>query len=379
MRKLIASLSLVLITGINAETSDNLVQDPYVEFLDSTYDYPNIHNHGTWQQDPYIYTGNIDYEHSAVAEYDINLDTLKFEITKANYGYKYSAYSTGEGAIALALIDADGKMIDDAIHEFNITTVNQWIDVDKVYNDMDKLSQAKEFWLGIGGKSDRNGSDDIRITDIYLTYDYQEIPLDIVTDNSLKLALNDNTYNFPAQDLSMPEQIKVDEVKVEEPKIESTPTEAPKSTEEPKSTEVSKEEVKEINNVDKVEPKLTKEDSSTKTTKSKEVTKNESKTKTRTKQRSTGVAEALETTSMVSIASNSINTNNPGSFFGNTGMDFESYTGIELVELVQLTEPSFYEEPDFYDTEIKLTDNIQLNNIDFYKGTNWYGSNTQFY
>ena len=376
MLKLIASLSLVLTTGINALTSDNLVQDPYVEFLDSTYDYPNIHNHGTWQQDPYIYTGNINYEHSAVAEYDINLDTLKFEITQANYGYKYSAYSTGEGAIALALIDADGNMIDDAIHEFDITTVNQWIDVDKVYNDMDKLSQAKQFWLGIGGVSDRNGTDDIRITDIYLTYDYQEIPLDLITDNSLKTALNDSVYDFPALDLP---EIKVEEpveVKVEPIEQPSAATPAPSNLSKPK---VSNDSVKEVKSAAVVEPKSTKVKSSTKTKKSKEVTKNESKTKTRTKSRTAGVAEALETTSMVSIASNSINTNDPGSFFGSIGMDFESYTGVELVELIQLTEPSFYEEPDFYDTEIALTDNIQLNNIDFYKGTNWYGSNTQFY
>ena len=376
MRKLIASLSLVLTTGINALTSDNLVQDPYVEFLDSTYDYPNIHNHGTWQQDPYIYTGNIDYEHSAVAEYDINLDTLKFEITQANYGYKYSAYSTGEGAIALALIDADGNMIDDAIHEFDITTVNQWIDVDKVYNDMDKLSQAKQFWLGIGGVSDRNGTDDIRITDIYLTYDYQEIPLDLITDNSLKTALNDSVYDFPALDLP---EIKVEEpveVKVEPIEQPSAATPAPSNLSKPK---VSNDSVKEVKSAAVVEPKSTKVESSTKTKKSKEVTKNESKTKTRTKSRTAGVAEALETTSIVTLASNSINTNDPGSFFGSIGMDFESYTGVELVELIQLTEPSFYEEPDFYDTEIALTDNIQLNNIDFYKGTNWYGSNTKFY
>jgi len=376
MRKLIASLSLVLITGINAETSDNLVQDPYVEFLDSTYDYPNIHNHGTWQQDPYIYTGNINYEHSAVAEYDINLDTLKFEITQANYGYKYSAYSTGEGAIALALIDADGNMIDDAIHEFDITTVNQWIDVDKVYNDMDKLSQAKQFWLGIGGVSDRNGTDDIRITDIYLTYDYQEIPLDLITDNSLKTALNDSVYDFPALDLP---EIKVEEpveVKVEPIEQPSAATPAPSNLSKPK---VSNDSVKEVKSAAVVEPKSTKVESSTKTKKSKEVTKNESKTKTRTKSRTAGVAEALETTSIVTLASNSINTNDPGSFFGSIGMDFESYTGVELVELIQLTEPSFYEEPDFYDTEIALTDNIQLNNIDFYKGTDWYGSNTKFY
>jgi len=376
MRKLIASLSLVLITGINAETSDNLVQDPYVEFLDSTYDYPNIHNHGTWQQDPYIYTGNIDYEHSAVAEYDINLDTLKFEITQANYGYKYSAYSTGEGAIALALIDADGNMIDDAIHEFDITTVNQWIDVDKVYNDMDKLSQAKQFWLGVSGVSDRNGTDDIRITDIYLTYDYQEIPLDLITDNSLKTALNDSVYDFPALDLP---EIKVEEpveIKVEPIEQPSAATPAPSNLSKPK---VSNDSVKEVKSAAVVEPKSTKVESSTKTKKSKEVTKNESKTKTRTKSRTAGVSEALETASIVTLASNSINTNDPGSFFGNTGMDFESYTGVELVELIQLTEPSFYEEPDFYDTEIALTDNIQLNNIDFYKGTNWYGSNTKFY
>ena len=369
MRKLIASLSLVLTTGINALTSDNLVQDPYVEFLDSTYDYPNIHNHGTWQQDPYIYTGNINYEHSAVAEYDINLDTLKFEITQANYGYTYKSYSTGEGAIAIALIDADGNMIDDAVHEFDITTVNEWIDVDKIYNDMDNLSQAKELWLGIGGISDRNFTDDIMITDIYLTYEYQEIPLDIITDTSISLALDDSaytklpevSYDFPAEVPSAPEPEVTQPTQTQAPTPTPvvaptpTPTPAPATTPQP----VAK--------------------TTTKTTTTKKESKSASKTETRKESRSEGVAQVIETTSLVATAVGVNNFSNPAEFFASVGMDFESYTGVNLVEVIQLNEPTFYEEPDFYEQEITLNDNIQLNNIDFYKENNWYGSNTKFY
>ena len=376
MRKLIASLSLVLTTGINALTSYNLVQDPYVEFLDSTYDYPNIHNHGTWSQDPYIYTGSSSYEHTATSDYNINLDTLKFEITKVNYGYSYKAYYDGLGAIGLAIIDANGDIIDSTTYEFDITASNDLTTVDRIYNETAYLKEADTIRLGVGGLSDRNGTDDIMITDIYLTYDYQEIPLDLITDNSLKTALNDSVYDFPA--LELPE-IKVEqpiETKVEPIEQPSAATPAPSNLSTPK---VSNDSVKEVKSAAVVEPKSTKVESSTKTKKSKEVTKNESKTKTTTKSRTAGVSEALETTSMVSIASNSVNLNDPGSFFGSIGMDFESYTGVELVELIHLTEPSFYDEPDFYDTEIALTDNIQLNNIDFYKGTNWYGSNTKFY
>ena len=361
MLKLIASLSLVLTTGINALTSDNLVQDPYVEFLDSTYDYPNIHNHGTWTQDPYIYTGNSYYQHSAVAEYDINLDTLKFEITQANYGYKYKSYITGEGAIAIALIDADGNMIDDAIHEFDITTVNEWIDVDKIYNDMDNLSQAKELWLGVGGISDRNGTDDIMITDIYLTYEYQEIPLDIITDTSISLALDDKytklpevSYDFPAEITSTPEPEVTQPTQTQSPAPTPTPVVAPTPVSAPTPTPKS------------VAKPTTAKTKTAKTTTKKE-SKSASKTETRKESRTDAVAEVIETTSLVATAVGINNFSNPAEFFSNTGMDFESYTGVDLVEVIQLEEAAFYDEPDFYEQEIALNDNIQLNNIDFYK------------
>jgi len=377
MRKLIASLSLVLTTGINALTSDNLVQDPYVEFLDSTYDYPNIHNHGTWQQDPYIYTGNINYEHSAVAEYDINLDTLKFEITQANYGYTYKSYSTGEGAIAIALIDADGNMIDDAVHEFDITTVNEWIDVDKIYNNMDNLSQAKELWLGVGGISDSGGTDDIMITDIYLTYEYQEIPLDIITDTSISLAFDDSvytklpevSYDFPAEMPSTPEPEVTQPTQTQAPAPTPTLTLVAAPTPTPVSTPTT---------TLKSTPKPVAKTTTAKTTTKKE-SKSASKTETRKESRSEGVAQAIETTSLVATAVGVNNFSNPAEFFSNTGMDFESYTGVDLVELIELEEAAFYDEPDFYEQEIALNDNIQLNNIDFYKENNWYGSNTKFY
>ena len=370
MRKLIAGLSLVLTTGINALTSDNLVQDPYVEFLDSTYDYPNIHNHGTWQQDPYIYTGNSNYEHTATADYSINLDTLTFEITQVNYGYSYKAYYDGLGAIGLALLDADGNMIDSTTYEFDITASNTLTDVDRVYNQMDNLSQADTIRLGVGGISDRNGTDDIMITDIYLNYEYQEIPLDIITDTSISLALDDSaytklpdvSYDFPAEVPSVPEpevtQPTQTQAPTPTPVVAPTPTPAPAPATTPQPVEKT---------------------TTTKTTTTKKESKSASKTETRKESRSEGGAQVIETTSLVATAVGVNNFSNPAEFFASVGMDFESYTGVDLVEVIQLNEPTFYEEPDFYEQEIALNDNIQLNNIDFYKENNWYGSNTQFY
>lgn len=378
MRKLIASLSLALITGINAETSDNLVQDPYVDFLDSTYDYPNIHNHGTWVQDPYIYTGNSNYEHSATADYSINLDTLTYEITKVNYGYSYKAYYDGLGAIGLALLDADGNMIDSTTYEFDITASNTLTDVDRVYNQMDNLSQANTIRLGVGGISDRNGTDDIMITDIYLNYEYQEIPLDIITDTSISLAL-DNTYttlpthsyDFPAVEMpTTTPEVQAPAPQPVAPTPAPTPTPSPAPVAAPQTQSV------------KAQPKQTQKTQSVKK-ETKEVKKNETKAASTTK----GINEYRIATSVENITGPSMGTGmgngigfgNTDTFFGSTGVDMASFTGVDLVELIQLTEPTFYDEPDFYEQEINLTDNIQLDNIDFYKGTNWYGSNIKFY
>ena len=377
MRKLIASLSLVLTTGINALTSDNLVQDPYVEFLDSTYDYPNIHNHGTWSQDPYIYTGSSSYEHTATSDYNINLDTLKFEITKVNYGYSYKAYYDGLGAIGLAIIDANGDIIDSTTYEFDITASNDLTTVDRIYNETAYLKEADTIRLGVGGLSDRNGTDDIMITDIYLTYEYQEIPLDIITDTSISLALDDSvytklpevSYDFPAEMPSTPEPEVTQPTQTQAPAPTPTLTLVAAPTPTPVSTPTT---------TLKSTPKPVVKTTTAKTTTKKE-SKSASKTETRKESRSEGVAQAIETTSLVATAVGVNNFSNPAEFFSNTGMDFESYTGVDLVELIELEEAAFYDEPDFYEQEIALNDNIQLNNIDFYKENNWYGSNTKFY
>ena len=367
MKKLLLSLSLVLITGINAETitTENLFDDPYNDFLDGKYEYPNIHMHGDGSYDPYIYTGaSLNYRDSAVAEHQINLDKLTYEITQVNYGYKYYSNQSGEVAIAIALIDDDGTMIDDAIMEYDIIT-GQWVNIDRIYNDMEKLNLTKEIWMGVAGSSDRNGTDDIRIGDIYMTYDYQEIPLDLITDPVYDIAKVDIKYDLDASGMPKIDEIKV-EVKVDEVKVDTpAPTVAQpvqQPVTQPSTTTVQK----------KTE---TKKQTAKKETKGNK--KNESKQTTNT--RNQRDIENFTTASMVSSMVDSSTGGSVNGFFSTNGMDLLSSGGIDLVDTIQLIEPTFYDEPDFYESEILLTDTLKFNNIDFYKETNWYGSNTKFY
>ena len=357
MRRIV--LSLALITGISlAETSENLFDDPYNDFLDGQYAYPNIHMHGDGSYDPYIYTGSsLNYRDSAVAEHEINLDKLTYEITKVNYGYKYFSYAPGEVAIAIALIDEDGTMIDDSVMEYNITT-NQWINVDRVYNDMEKLSRAKELWMGIAGSSDWNGTDDIQIGDIYMTYDYQEIPLDLITDPVYSIAkVTDIKYDLDADGMPKIDEVKVEVVKVDVPENTSVVNQSVPVTQQ----QTSKAPTKAQGQSSKKE---------TKQTANKEVKKNEVQTKT-----------AMRAVELVQASSNSVPNIGTESLFirGSIGVDVLAAGGVDLIDTLQFNEMDFYDEPDFYEDELKLADTLQFNQPQFYKETNWYGSNNQFY
>jgi len=354
-------LSLALITGISlAETTENLFSDPFNDFLDGKYEYPNIHMHGDGSYDPYIYTGSsLNYRDSAVAEHEINLDKLTYEITKVNYGYKYFSYQSGEVAIAIALIDDDGTMIDDSVMEYNITT-GQWINIDRVYNDMEKLSRAKELWMGIAGSSDNNGGDDIRIGDIYMTYDYQEIPLDLITDPVYSVAkITDIKYDLDANGMPKIDEVKIEEVKIEEVKVD-VPTNTPVVNQ---PVSVSQQQPSKTST--KTQRQASKKE--TKQTNKKEVKKNEVQTKT-----------AMRTVELVQTASNNIPTIGTESLFvgGSIGVDVLAAGGIDLIDTLQLNEMDFYDDKDIYEDQINLADNLQFIQPQFYGETDWYGSNT---
>jgi len=350
----------VIGTWTSAETTDNLITSPYEQFLDSKYEYPNIHMHGDGSYDPYIYTGaSLNYKDNAVAEHQINLDKLTYEITQVNYGYKYYSYAPGEVAIAIALIDENGTMIDDSVMDYNITT-GQWINVDRVYNDMEKLSLAKEIWMGIAGSSDWNGTDDIRIGDIYLTYDYQEIPLDLITDPVYDIAkVTDIKYDLDANGVPKIEEIKVEVVKVDEVKVD-TPT-----VSQPVQQPVQQPTVA----VAKAEPKVQKQET-------KKGSKKEVKKKNETKS-----LQTMRAVEIVSLVDSTMDANSVNSIFSGSSLGNDALTDtLQLVDNLQLIEMEFYEDTDFYD-EVEMADSGILNNYtqDFYKETPFYGGDTQFY
>jgi len=359
-------LSLALLTGISlAETTDNLITDPYNQFLDGKYEYPNIHMHGDGSYDPYIYTGSSYYRDSAVAEHNINLDTLTFEITQVNYGYKYKSYSTGDGAIAIALLDANGDMIDDALHEFDITTVNQWINIDKIYNETDNLSQAKTILMGIAGSSDRNGTDDIMIGDIYLTYEYQEIPLDILTDPIIDIAFNDTLIKLEIPEATNTFEIKTDAINTEPTPSVSQPTQV-NNTPTPQPT-----------------PQVAQQTTTTKTTTNSKENKKDGKKTSKTKEvKNEGQSKnAMRTVELVQTSSIPLSFAGSHSLFSGSNVGLEAFSGgIELVDSLQFTEIDFYKEEDFYENNF-IPDSGILDNYkhSIYKDTNWYGSDIKFY
>ena len=349
-------------TSAESLTTDNLFDDPYNDFLDGKYEYPNIHMHGDGSYDPYIYTGSsLNYGDSAVAKHEINLDKLTYEITKVNYGYKYFSYAPGEVAIAIALIDDDGTMIDDSVMEYNITT-NEWVNIDRVYNDAEKLSRAKELWMGVAGSSDWNGTDDIRIGDIYMTYDYQEIPLDIIVNPVYDIAKVEIKYDLDANGLP-----KIDDIKVEEVKVETKTEETPQVAE---VNEAPKQEAKQETTATKSESKTTSE---TKQVASNEKSDKKEKSQKEVKKDGKASIEMLSQAGMSQDVMGGV----PDSFFtGNT--DFFDVGGVELSETIALNEGSFYEDTDFYE-EQHYSETLQLSDKINLKEQSFYGSNYQFY
>jgi len=240
--------------------------------------------------------------------------------------------------------------------EYNITT-GQWVNIDRIYNDMEKLSLAKELWMGIAGSSDNNGGDDIRIGDIYMTYSYQEIPLDLITNPVYDIA----KVEIP----KIETEIKIEEVKIDVPEntpvinqpvsvVQQQPSQTPAKTQGQTNQKTTKQ-------VSKKE---------TKQTANKEVKKNEVQTKT-----------AMRAVELVQASSNSVPNIGTESLFirGSIGVDVLAAGGVDLIDTLQLNEMDFYDEPDFYEDELKLADTLQFNQPQFYKETNWYGSNNQFY
>ena len=327
-------LNLALTIGTSrAETTDNLITDTYEQFFDSFYEYPDIHMHIQYiPQDTYVYTGNPNYETTATAEHTINLDRLTYEITEVNYGYVYKSNSTGEGAIAIGLVNSDGDVFADAIHEFNITTINEWIDVDKVYNDMDNLSKAETILMGIGGVSDRGGTDDIMIGDVYLNYEYQEIPLDLITDIKLTGGIDDilNTEQLTI------EPMPTHDIEIEAPTVAEAPTTETNTNEQKAETTQST-----SNSEAKSETKETKTNEKTEVaSESKGTERNTTRTETTADINSDG----FDSSSIV---------------FDVSGINLNDFVNIEMVETIQMLEMGFMEDMDFYEEE-PLEENIAL-------------------
>ena len=373
MKFLLLSLSLVLITGTKAQNSGNLIGDDLeCAFLNCQYDFPSIHMHKSFiHDDPYIYSGSTDpYLNSAITTHNVNLDTQKFEIEQVNYGYKYKAYANGVVEIAVGFFKEDGELtydnfIDDQIHTYQVTADgNTWINIDHTYTDTSVLKDADVIAMGIRGVSDRSttscpscGSDDILFSDLYLNYDYKEIPLDLISPTSPVKTIE---YEVPIkiEPVIEPEPMQV-EVAVAPPPVVVQQPQKPKQTQKTQSV--------------KAQPKQTKKTQSVKK-ETKEVKKNV-KTKQETKSTSTRVSDALQKTSLVSLSSNTNNT----SVFGSSIVGFNSYTGLELVETLNLVEPTFYDEPSFYDVEINLQDTIIMKDSVNLQEGRWYGSNIKFY
>lgn len=363
MRLLILILSLLTIIGTKAENTGNLIGDDLeCAFLNCQYNYPNIHMHKSFiHDDPYIYSGSTDpYLNYAITTHNVNLDTQKFEMQQVNYGYKYKAYANGVVEIAIGVFkDGDtlsyDNFIDDQIHTYQVSADgNTWTSIDHTYSDMTVLKDADIIAMGIRGVSDRStssctycGSDDILFDDIYLNYDYKEIPLDLVSPTSpTKQAIYEPIIEPEIKLEPEPMQTDVAVAPTPQPTVQQP---KPQVQAKPKQTKTVKKQTKEV--------------------------KQDVKPREKPKSTTTKLADAMQTTSLVTLANNT----NHNSLFNSSPVGFESYMGLQLVEAINFVEPLFYEEPEFYDSEINLTDTIIINDsINIQQGT-WYGNNPKFY
>jgi len=372
------ALSLALITGISlAETTDNqLNEDMEDGFLDSTYDYPNIHTHKQLGlDDNTIWTGSSSYTNEATQTVSTSgvIDTLD-QLDVINYGVDY--YSNYDGTVTLKadFYDEAGLFLDNDGGTYTIST-GAWNTLSDTYSDTDYIDDIYTITITIGGVSDRGGTDDIQLRDAYVTYDYSEIPLaEILEDTTLDELIMDLIDE--GAEVEFIEDIIEDAIEIEDE--EDEPESDTEDTTDDEPDDESSEESDEEESDEEIEEETDDEpgDKEESNESSDSSSSNDGSSTNANSSGSVSTSDALEVLELVK----SVTDNTQSSIFNDT-LDFSSYTSVSLAESIELEDNAdWYQNQAFYES-IGMTDSgifVGYNKVKLKDGE-WYGSDTKFY
>lgn len=346
-------LSLVLLTGISlADTTQNQL-DADIEdgFLNSTYDYPNIHTHKQLgYDDNTIFTGSSYYDNEASQTVNTSVIGALDQLDAINYGVDYYSYYDGTITLKADFYDDAGLFLDNDGGTYVITS-GSWQSLTNTYSDSEYLDDIFTITITIGGESDYGtwGTDAIQLRDAYVTYDYSEIPLvEILEDTTLDELIMDLIEG--GADIEFIEEVVsevlVDDEEAEELEIEDDET---NETEEVGNEEEAGEDATESDDADDGEP-------------------GDSEDEPNDKEES---SESSDSGS--SNDGNSVNTNT------GSGISISSDGALELLELVSLVdEKAMIGLTDTIDfsayTSASMQDAVELqDNDDWYENQEFYG------
>jgi hypothetical protein len=363
-----------------ADTTDNqLNADMEDGFLDGTYDYPNIHTHKQLgYTDNTIFTGSSLFENEASQTIDTSVISELDQLDGINYGVDYFAYRNGTITLKADFYDDAGIFLDNDGGTYQITS-GSWQSLTNTYNEAEYLNDIFTITITIGGESEYQwGTDDIQLRDAYVTYDYSEIPLiEILEDTTLDALIMDlieggAEVEFIEEVVSEAE-VLVDDA-TEELEIEDDEQEV-EETENSETEEVGDEPSDEQDTDDEAsdETESDEKDTDDESNESTEENSNENFTETDgLSDTLSGGEEVLHLLDMVQ---------NTNSFvpnivdFGDI-IDISSYTDISLRDTIELEDnQDWYQNKSFYDNINTIPDSKILNEYKYMKikdNRNWY-------
>ena len=384
------ALSLLPLTGISEALNTGNVLDPNPTdgFLDGIYDYPNIHSHSG--DAGVVFTGDPRFRTEAdelvkVSDYLSDTEVM----SGIDWAVDYNTYGNAIIAAGIDLYDINNTWLATDGRYYQVEpTANQYVTLTGSYTNEAILKDVEFISFTIGGVSEYNGTDDIRLTNATLSIDYYEPVVDAV----LEEIINDIIENIDT--VVTIEDVTVEPViaEVVEEIVEEV-AEVVEVVEVVEVAEVVVEAKAEVKTVAVVAPKTVvkkqvakvKAKAVVKKTVKKQVKKTIKKSivviaKTITAKQGAQVGEAttdaLQTLNLIK----SITVMTQVALVDT--VDISSYTGITLSESVELEDSDdWYQDQAFY-SSIGMTDSGILQGYSKTKindNGEWYGSNNQFY
>jgi hypothetical protein len=350
---------MLMTNEAKADTTDNQLNDDMDDgFLNGTYDYPNIHTHKQlgWD-DNTIFTGSSLFENEASQTIDTSVISELDQLDGINYGVDYFSYYDGTITLKADFYDDDGLFLETDGGTYVITS-GSWQSLTNTYNEAEYLNDIFTITVTIGGTSEYQwGTDAIQLRDAYVTYDYSEIPLiEILEDTTLDELIMDlidagAEVEF-VEAFAAEAEVLVDDA-AEELEIEDNEIEEVEETESSETEEVGNDEVtddgteSDEQDTDNESNESTEENSND----TESVTMDTGNTRQNSSMHNTlsSGEEVLNVLDMVQNTNNLIH----NTMALNDTIDFRSYTDISLRDSIELEDNNdWYEDQAFYDEQI---------------------------